>query len=124
MAEQSENLVFKNDDIAGLYTIDGFEVRRVFGIKRFWQGVDEIIRLYGELHPNEMILTKVDNELTKKENMNDFGSSTTGAHRKALSLPAGLLLVLKDYEPTIISNKKTRAQFMRRYPHLRACNTV
>lgn len=119
-----ENLVFNNNDLAGLWTIDGHEVRRVFGEKKYWQGVDEIIRLYSELHPHEMTVTKVDNEIDRNSASNEFASNKSGSARKALSLPSRLLLVLKDYDPEIIKNKKKRTAFMKRYPFLRACQTV
>lgn len=122
--QQVEHIVYQGDDIAGLYTIDGFEVRRVFGNKRFWEGMDEIMRLYKELHPHEIDVVSVDNAIQKDKNMNQYGSTQEGVHRLALQIPIGLLNIMKDYEPTIIKDNKLRHAVMKRYPFLRGCHTV
>lgn len=121
----TESHVYKKDgELAGLYTIDGAEARRVFGNKKFWEGVDEMVRLYTKLHPNEMKTATVENNQIKFENKNRHGSNDSKSMRQALNIPYGLYLVLIDYEVTLFRNKKTRTAFMKRYPHLRACETV
>lgn len=120
-----EHLNVKDDgDVAGLWLIDGHKVRETFGVKRYWQGVDEIIKLYTQLHPNEMQITSVHNQLDRDDKNNEYGSNTSGAVRHALTIPYNLLLVLKDYDRDIIQNKAKRTAFMKRYPQLRACKVV
>lgn len=111
-------------NLEGLWTIDGKKVRAAFGDRKFWEGIDEIIRLYKELNPTEMAATQIENTNIKFTNQNATGSSDSGSTRHALNIPYGLYLVLIDYEPTLIRNKKTRISFMKRYPVFNACQTV
>ena len=111
-------------ELEGLYTIDGAEARKVFGNKKFWQGVDEIIRLYQKINPSEYQYTVTENAITKHDNKNSFGSNSDNTFRQALSIPYGLYLALIDYEPTIFRDKKMRTSFMKRYPLLRTCEKV
>lgn len=113
-----------NGDLAGLWTIDGKKCRDEFGESRFWEGVDEIIRLYQELHPNEYDTAVTENVETRLDNKNKFGSNTSGSTRIALNLPYRLYLTLIDYEPRIFRDKKKRQAFMKRYNALRACDAV
>ena len=120
-----ESHVYKDDgELAGLYTIDGFKVREAFGNKKFWQGADEIVRLYTQLNPNEMQVAATENAATKAGNFNDLGTNDSKSMRQALNIPYALYLVLIDYELTLLRNKKTRSAFMKRYPMLRTCNQV
>lgn len=120
-----EHVTLKQDgEVAGVYTIDGHKVREVFGVKRYWEGVDEIIRLYKEINPNEIAVMEVHNQLERDSKNNEFGSNKAGAVRHALSLPYNLLLVLKDYDKDIIQDKKKRQTLMKRHPILRTCQTV
>ena len=111
-------------ELQGLYTIDGKEVRRVFGNSKFWSGVDEIVRLYTKINPGEMQYATVENNNIKFENTNALGTNKSGSMRQALNLPHGLYLALVDFEPTLFRNKKTREKFMKRFPTLRTCETV
>lgn len=114
----------EHGNLEGLYTIDGKEVRRVFGDRKFWEGVDEIVRLYTQINPTEMAVVTAENYQTRQDNKNDFGSDKHNVYRHALSIPHGLYLALIDFEQTLFRNKKTRERFMKRYPNLRSCNTV
>lgn len=111
-------------NIAGLWQIDGNKVREHFGVRKYWQGIDEIIKLYTEMHPNEMAAMTFHNKLEQNDKNKDTGASTSGSYRHALSLPYNLLLVLKDYDKNIISDKKKRTALMKRFPNLRACKVV
>lgn len=111
-------------NLQGLYTIDGREARRVFGEKRFWEGVAEIVRLYTQINPNEMKVADWENTAIRVENKNKYGSNETKSMRQALNLPHGLYLALTDYEPTLFRNKKTRTEFMKQFPVLRTCDVV
>lgn len=121
----TESHVYNEDgDLQGLFLIDGVEARKVYGNKRFWEGVDEIVRLYTELNPNEMQGAVVENASIRTNNLNRFGGNESKSMRQALNIPYGLYLPLLDYEKTLFRNKKTREAFMKRYPHLRSCDTV
>lgn len=111
-------------DLEGLWLIDGHKVREHFGDRKYWQGVDEIIRRYTEINPLEMATAKAENDAVKKENRNSFGSNNSGSFRHALNLPYGLLLVLKDFDKDIIQDKKKRQSLMKLYPNLCACEIV
>lgn len=111
-------------DIDGLWLIDGHKVRDVFGAKRYWEGIDEIMRLYKEIHPNEWQDMVIHNQLEKDDSKNATGSNQSGAVRHALSVPYPLYLVLHDYDDQIIKDKNKRHLLMKRYPVIRACQTV
>ena len=123
MSEES-HVYHDNGELAGLYTIDGAEARKVFGNKKFWEGVDECIRLHTQLHPVEMKYATVENSIIRDTNNNEFASNDSSSMRQALNIPHGLYLVLIDYEIRLFRDKKMRTAFMRRYPMLRTCNKV
>lgn len=111
-------------NLEGLYTIDGAKARSEFGDRKFWEGVDECIRLYRQLNPSEMDVADYEN-LDKKLNAHTATrSNASGSTREAINIPYGLYLVLLDYEPQMFRDKKMRQSFMRRYPTLRSCEVV
>ena len=110
--------------LEGLWTIDGHKVRNTFGARKYWEGIDEIVRLYRQINPTEMAVTKIENDTQKTDNKNDFGSNDTKVFRHALNIPHGLYYTLIDYDPQLFRNKKTRTAFMKRFPDLRSCITV
>ena len=111
-------------ELEGLFTVDGKEARRVFGNKRFWEGVTEVISKYSEINPSEMKYAQLENQATRVDNINKFGSNESGSFRHVLNIPYGLYLALIDYEPRLFRDKKTRTEFMKRYPQLRTCEQV
>lgn len=113
-----------NGELEGLYTIDGAKARQEFGDKRFWEGIDEIVRLYTRINPSEMNYAAVENTTIRNQSKNEFNSNDSGSFREALNIPHGLYLALTDYERTLFRSKKTRREFMRRFPALRSCETV
>lgn len=118
----AEHHVHRDDGtFIGLYTIDPQKARKQYG---FWEGITEIVREYSRLHPEEMRTIAHHNELTKRTNKDEFGANTAMTLRHCLSLPFGLLNFLEEYEPTLFANKKTRHEFMRRFPALRSCQSV
>ena len=114
----------KHGHLEGLYTIDGNKARQEFGDRRFWQGLDEVIRLYREINPSEMAAADYDNIDRKLNNKKATGASEKGAFREAINIPYGLYLVLIDYEPQLFRDKKMRTNFMKRYPSLRSVEVV
>lgn len=114
----------KGGNLEGLWTIDGAKAREEFGNKQFWQGVDQILRLYREINPNEMDRADYENIDKKLNNKTATGASKTGSMREAINIPYGLYLVLIDYEPRIFRDKKMRHSFMKRYPALRSIEVV
>lgn len=120
-----ESHVYKdNGDLAGLWTIDGAKARQQFGYDRFWEGMDEIIRLYRQINPGEMDRADYENLDKKLKAKNELGSNDSGSFREAINIPYGLYLVLIDYEPMIFRDKKYRTAFMKRYKNLRSCEKV
>lgn len=111
-------------NLQGLWTIDGRKARQEFGNQRFWEGMDELIRLYGEINPLEMKAAYNENLNTKLNNKSKTGGGKTKTMREALNLPHGLYLVLIDYEPRIFRDKKLRTAFMKRYKNLRSVEEV
>lgn len=111
-------------DVAGLWTIDGKKAREEFGNARYWEGVDEIVRLYKEINAAEFEAVMLDNVNKRLENYNEFGSNKSKSFRQVLDIPYGLYLVLVDYDPRIFRDKKTRTNFMRRFNELRSCDTI
>lgn len=111
-------------DLRGLWTIDGAKAREVYGNKRFWEGVSELVRLYSEIHAGDYLAAVEENTETKLNNHNQYGSNESKTVRHSLSIPYGLYLILTDYEPNFFKQKKKREEFMRRFPTLRACDTV
>lgn len=111
-------------NLQGLWTIDGTKARQEFGDSRFWEGVDELVRLYREINPAEMDRADYENLDKKLNNKKDTGSSESGSMREAINIPHGLYLVLTDYEPRIFRDKKMRHAFMKRYPALRSVEKV
>jgi hypothetical protein len=121
----TEHLKFDDrGNFVGLFTIDGHKARALYGVKNFWGGVDHIVKEYALLHPGEMNFTRMENEHTRKDNNNQYGSNASESFRHALSVPIALFNVLQDYEPTLFNNKKTLHEFMKRYPVFRACDVA
>lgn len=111
-------------NLDGLWTIDGKKARQVHGDSRFWEGMDELVRLYREINPGEMAAADYDNMDRKLNTNTRTGASKSGSFREALNLPYGLYLVLTDYEPNIFKDKKLRTSFMKRYSSLRSVEVV
>lgn len=121
----SESHVYNdNGSLAGLYTIDGVKARQEFGNSRFWEGMDEMIRLYREINPGEMEVSDYENMDRKVNAKRSTGANESGSNREAINIPHGLYLVLTDYEPNIFKDKKLRTSFMKRYSFLRSCEVV
>lgn len=111
-------------DLDGLWLIDGAKARQEYGNSKFWEGMDEVIRLYREINPNEMDRADYENIDKKLKNTKKTGASKTGSMREAINIPYGLYLVLIDYEPRIFRDKKLRTAFMKRYSALRSVEVV
>lgn len=111
-------------NVLGLFTIDALKAREHYGAKRYWEGVRELIREYTNLNPIEMQLVIEENTLSRDQSFDEFAGSTAGTFRQAITIPVGLLNLLEQYDPTIITEKRTRHEFMRLFPMLRACRTI
>lgn len=108
----------------GLFSLSGEKARQLYGQKDFWNGVDHIIRDYMQLHPQEIKEQRIENQLTRDSNFNEFGSNQSGSFRQALELPVGLYTVLFEYEESLLTNKKTLHEFMKRYPIFTTAKTL
>lgn len=124
MAKEKAIKYDKGGDVEGMWLIDGKKAREEFGNTKYWQGVDKIIEIYKDLHPNEYEAAVLENVDTRLGNHNEFGSNKAKSTRLAINIPHNLYLVLVDYDPRMFRDKKTRENFMRRFNALRACDTV
>ena len=113
---QEHWVVDKKGNLKGLYSLSGTKAQEIYGKRDIWKAVDEIIRQYAMVHPNEIKEQRVENMLTKQNNFNDFASTESGSFRQALEIPVGLFNILVEYENTLFTNKKTLHTFMKRYP--------
>ena len=121
MKQKVNHMVFENNDLAGLWTIDVDKIKK--HNKDYWKCVDIIIEMYCDLHPDEMTYLKVANA-TERDETNTHGANKSGSMRQAISLPISLLYTLKDFDNRIFSDKKKLHTFMKRYPALRTRNEV
>jgi len=111
-------------NLKGLYSLSGEKARNLHGAKNYWEGVDQIIREYAQVHPQEIKEQRIENQLTKDNNFNEYGSNQSGSFRQALELPVGLYNVLWEYDDQIFNNKKTLHTFMKRYPIFTTAKTL
>jgi hypothetical protein len=119
MQKQSgqEHWVLDNKgNLKGLYALSGQKALDVYGKRDLWQAVDQIVRQYAQIHPNEIKEQRIENQLTRDNTFNEYASNQTGTFRQALEIPVGLFNVLFEYESTLFTNKKTLHEFMKRYP--------
>lgn len=102
-------------NLKGLFTLSGSKAKELYGTRRYWEGVDHIVRDYARLHPQEVTEQRIENTLTKENNFNEFASNQSGSFRQALEIPVGLYNVLWEYDDQMFNNKKTLHEFMKRY---------
>lgn len=120
-----EHLVFDdNGKFKGLYSLSGAKAREIYGASRYWEGVDHILREYAQVHPGEIQEQRIENQLTKDNNFNQYASNESGSFRQALEVPVGLFTVLTEYDEQMFNNKKTLHEFMKRYPLFTTAKTI
>jgi hypothetical protein len=108
----------------GLYSLSGEKAKNLYGTRKYWEAVDHIIRDYAQVHPEEIKEQRIENQLTKSTNFNEFASNESGSFRQALEIPVGLYNVLWEYDDQMFNNKKTLHEFMKRYPIFTTAKTI
>jgi hypothetical protein len=116
-----EHLVTSNGALLGLYTVNALAAQEQY---EYWEGVEEIIKAYTRIRPGEMAAVIADNRLQQSQNFYATGRNKSGTQRQTVGLPFGLTLVLDEYDPELLTNKRKLHEFMRLFPGLRTCKTV
>lgn len=116
-----EHVVSSGGVLLGLHTVNAEAAKERY---TYWEGVDEIIRAYARIRPGEMAAIVADNRLQQSQNWSATGSNKSGTQRQTVGLPFGLMLVLDEYDPELLTDKKKLHEFMRLFPGLRTCRTV
>ncbi len=89
-----------------------------------WEKIEEIIRDYTKLHPEEM---KAQLELIatlRRLQYNKFASSKSNSLRWGISLPTGLLITIKKFYPEVFAEKKEMEKFMRKFRGFTVCQKI
>lgn len=117
-----EHLVLENgtNRIVGLYALD---VEKLDGVDS-WAAVDQAIKEYSIIHPNEIELKIRENAIIRKGNYNKFGSGKSKTFRHGVSLPPGLFFKLQRVMPDLFDNPKKLHHFMKTYKGFLTCDTV
>jgi hypothetical protein len=89
-----------------------------------WDAIDLAIREYVTLHPMETRMLVIQNEQTRIDNNNKFGSSKQGSIRHGVSLPPALYIKLQRIMPDIFDTPRKLHHFMRTYGGFRTCNVI
>lgn len=116
-----EHLVSVDGTLIGYHAIDVDKAKEQHS---YWEGIDEIIRAYSLINPNEMASIVADNKLQQARATYDTGSNKSGTQRQTVGLPFGLMLALEEYDEELFTNGRKLHEFMRLFPGLRTCRTV
>jgi len=116
-----EHIVSVGGNVLGYNSIDINSAHQGFDL---WDGVDAVIRAYTKINPSEVALVLADNKLQRQQAASSTGSNKSGTMRSTISLPFGLMLKLDELEPTLLTDKRTLYEFMRRYEGFRTCRVI
>jgi hypothetical protein len=116
-----EHLVTSNGALLGLHTVN---VKAAQDQYEYWEGVEEIIKAYTRIRPGEMAAIIADNRLQQTQNFHATGRNASGSQRQTIGLPFSLTLLLDEYDPDLLTDKRKLHTFMRLFPGLRTCQTV
>jgi hypothetical protein len=106
-------------NLQGLYLIDH---EQASGLD-LWAKLDEIVKEYAKLHPEEMRIHLLETSQARSEINGDLAQSKKGL-RWGLSLPPGLYFSIMAFEPAIFEERELYHQLLKRYPGFRICKTV
>jgi hypothetical protein len=119
--EREEHWVLdKNGEISGLYVVDTTLMQDSCS----WDAIDQAIREYSAIHPNEMRLQVIDNAKRVMENTTKTGSNKSKTMRLGVSIPVALMFKLQQIMPDIFEDKRKMQKFMKKYKGLRTCEHV
>ena len=106
--------------IVGVYTID---TDKLEGLDS-WDAIDQAIKEYAAIHPNEIRLQMIQNQETRKNQYSKFGSGKTKAMRHGISIPVALMFKLERIMPDLFSDQRKTRLFMKKYKGFRTCQEV
>ena len=89
-----------------------------------WTAIDQAIKEYTVINPNEIQLQMVSNAQKRHDNLTEWGSGKTKAMRQGVSIPVALLFKLERIMPDLFKDRKLTREFMKRYKGFRTCETV
>lgn len=95
-----------------------------FSHQGVWERIDEVIRDYSEIHPNEMRMLVLENRMISEERKNGFASTGNKSMRWGASVPPGLMFKLETVEPRLFADKHLFHAFLRKYKGFRICKVV
>lgn len=106
--------------------IDGIEIPVVeigsHGDK--WDKIEELIKDYAKLNPDEMVRQLEAIKYARRVQMNDTASSKAKSLRWGISLPAGLLLLIKKFYPEVFTERREMRKFMRKFRGFTICQKI
>jgi hypothetical protein len=106
--------------IVGLYCLD---TDKLDGIDS-WDAIDQAIKEYAVIHPNEIQLQIIQNAEIRNQQYNKFGSGESKAMRHGVSLPVALMFKLERIMPDLFQDQKKLRHFMKKYKGFRTCQEV
>lgn len=109
----------ENGNLRGLHVIDP----KLATGADIWDKLDEVIRDYAKVNPNEMRLHLMEVASVRLDLNNELGTSK-GQLRWGVSIPPGLYFRIQALEPDIFNNRDMYHKFMRKYPGFRICRKV
>lgn len=110
----------KMGGLAGLYRLDPSKAEGI----DVWAKIDDVIRAYTKIHPNEMQMLVMENQYISKTRRTESASSKSKSLRWGASIPPALLFNLEVVEPNLFFDKKLFHKFLRKYKGFRICKTV
>lgn len=120
MDTDTEHIIYKDRKFHGLRFVD---TDKITGLD-IWSKVDQVMKEYTELHPNEVWLHLQTLKGIRDSRFNDTGSTRSKSLRWGLSLPMGMAFKIQALEPDFFERKDRVHKFMKRYKGFRACKNV
>lgn len=89
-----------------------------------WERIDQTIKDYITLHPNEMRMLVMENKAISNSRLNDYASDKSKSIRFGASVPFGLMVLLEQIEPFLFTEKELFYRFIKKYKGFKICKTV
>ena len=108
-----------NGNFEGLYLVDPSLATGV----DLWEKLENVIKEYAKLHPDEMRLHLLETAQIRLEAKNEKAEAKEGL-RWGCSIPPGLYFRIQTLEPLIFNDKDYFHTFLKKYPGFRICQKV
>lgn len=89
-----------------------------------WKNIDNIIRDYTQLHPNEMELHLLEVKHARNTRLNEYGSDRKKNIRWGMSIPVALMFKIEARYPQFFADKRNYNQFIKKYKGFRTCKII